>query len=52
MNDTEVEWLSWWMEGCIDAKMCGWMKGPKELRREVTCKFCDMDHFVRENNDC
>ena len=37
-----------WMEGCIDARMCGWMNGPKEGKREVTCKYRALGHFVLE----
>jgi len=36
------------MEGCIDARMCGWMNGPKEGKREVTCKYRALGHFVLE----
>jgi len=36
------------MEGCIDARMCGWMVGPKKAKRELTCKYCALDHFVLE----
>jgi len=25
-----------WIEGRIDARMCGWMNGPKGAKREVT----------------
>jgi hypothetical protein len=36
------------MKGCIDAKMCGWINEPKGDKREVTCNYCALDHFVLE----